>query len=281
MEKLRFLHIPKTAGSTFKRILLRQYKGAGHFVFKGNNPLDIERFNALSASERKAIKLFTGHAPIVTGIREADEVPIITILRDPVKRVMSFCQHVSEGKSPHLLKYHPPETFNLDEFLESGNSELSNLQSRMLINYERDGQGLLIENLTEQQIVGKSLDNLCSKITCYGLQEYFDQSLVLFARRLAWKTPYYESVNRPNTKQLLKFEERHIDRIKELNTVDIEFYTKAKQRFLSKIENDDEFLRQYNRFRTNQKALSPFIKCYGGLGRYAKRCYRAVFSGAH
>lgn len=276
MNKLRFLHIPKTAGSTFSRMLRNRHKGKGRFAFKGDNTADKERYSKLSSEEKNAIVLFSGHAPLVSGVKEADEVPIITILRDPVSRVKSFCQHVSEGKSSYLLERFPPETFNLDEFLSSHNSELSNLQSRMLINYEKRGSELLISILSPEEACAKALDNLFNKVTCYGLQEYFDESLVLFASKFGWKAPYYEFINKKNPKRLLEFEDRHIQKIMELNAIDIEVYRAAKERFDRIIESDEQFKAKFKKFKRNQKLASPMIRLYGETGRYVKRKYRAI-----
>ena len=276
MDKLRFLHIPKTAGSTFSRILRNQYGEKQRFNFKGKNDQDKERFSELSKDERDAIVLFTGHAPIVSGVEEADDIPIITILRDPVSRVKSFCQHVSEGKSSYLLEEFPPETFSLDSFLYSNNSELSNLQSRMLINYQKKGSHLLIDELTPEEIINTALDNLFNKLKCFGLQEYFDESLIQFASQLGWRTPHYEFRNVKNTKQLLTFEDRHIERIKELNAIDIVFYEVAKERFINVMESEEIYRKKYRSFKRTQKLASPVMKLYGDAGRFVKRKFRSI-----
>ena len=278
MRKLRFLHIPKTAGSTFARILRSQYRGSPYFMFSGDNPKDLAKYSALSKAEQESIALFLGHAPIVSGIRAADEVPMITFLREPVSRVKSFCQYVSEGKSnTYLRENYPPETFDLDEFLSSGYSELSNLQSRMLVNYEKKGEELLAASLGPEQLKEKALDNLFHKITCFGLQKYFDESLMLFVSHFNWRSPYYEYVNRKNEKKLIHFEDRHIRRIRELNAVDIELYAAAEKEFIERFGSDVKYRKMCDRFKQVQKVASPVLKVYGNTGRYIKREYRKVF----
>jgi hypothetical protein len=84
MNRLRFLHIPKTAGSTFTGCLAYQYFGKRHFSFTGHYQADINRFMSLSTSKKQKIALFTGHAPILTGIDIADNAKTITFLREPV-----------------------------------------------------------------------------------------------------------------------------------------------------------------------------------------------------
>ena len=84
------MHIPKTAGSTISSVLRRKYGLHDYFYLTGVMASGVQRFEALPASKRQSIRLFFGHAPLKTGLREADEATLITILRDPVRRVISF-----------------------------------------------------------------------------------------------------------------------------------------------------------------------------------------------
>ena len=232
MEPLRFLHIPKTAGSTFTDILQRQYFGEKSFHFTGDITSDIKRFKELSENHREKVVLFTGHAPIITGVNSADNATTITFLRDPISRVKSFCQHVSEGKSPYLIDDFPPETFSLDDFLESGNEELSNLQSKMLVNHGNCESPLLLKNMSAKEAKDAALYNLCNKISHFGLQENFDESLLIFSSAFNWRMPRYASQNKKNTSKLVQFEKRHLERIAELNAIDMEVYEFAKEQFI-------------------------------------------------
>ncbi len=224
IEPLRFLHIPKTAGTTLTFVLRQRYAGSPHFHFSGNAVEDLKRYDALSDEVRKEIALFTGHAGIKTGIPPADDIPIITLLREPVARVKSFCQHVSEGKSPYLLDLFPPDAFDLDAFLCSGNGELYNLQTKLLLDRP-------IEGLSTSEAVDTALGNLLERITCFGIQEHFDESLALIAWTLGWKAPTYGSRNQRNSTRELRFDRSHLDRIIELNGADLELYERARQSF--------------------------------------------------
>lgn len=248
MKPLRFLHIPKTAGSTFYEILKRQYCGKKSFEFTGNIASDIKRFEALSENDKEYVVLFTGHAPIVPGIKNADNATTITFLRDPISRVKSFCQHVSEGKSPYLIDNFSPETFSLDDFLKSGNGELSNLETKMLVNHGSCTSPLLFENMSASEAKDAALDNLFRKISHFGLQEYFDESLIVFSLALNWRMPIYASKNKKKTSKLIQFEKRHLERIAELNAIDIEVYKFAKDRFiniLNSVAFDKEKLKRF------------------------------------
>ena len=259
MEPLRFLHIPKTAGTTFTGLLRRQYSGKPHFIFTGDEQLDRKRLQAISESGKK-IALFTGHAPLITGIREADEALIITFLRDPVSRVISFCQHVSEGKTKYLRKEFPPESFNLDNFLRSGNHELSNMQARLLIE-DKSAPASRLDKITPSAAKEAALENLLSKVFRFGLQEYFDESLIVFADALNWSLPLYTSLNKKNTGKLLRFEKHHIDQITELNSIDIEIYRAAREYFLNNWMKRIDHAR-LERFRKICRSVSLPLRLY-------------------
>jgi len=224
MKRLRFLHIPKTGGSTLGAILRRQYWNKKRFRFTGNAISDRNRFEALPEHDKENTVLFYGHAPIVTGVKEADNATTITLLRDPINRVKSFCQHVAGGKSKYLINGFPPDAFNLDSFLESGNEELSNLQTKFLIDSSDPQSSLLIKNMSVHAAKDKALDNLFNKILHFGLQEYFDQSLIIFSSALNWRMPVYASKNKKNIRRSIQFERRHLEMITALNTIDLEVY---------------------------------------------------------
>lgn len=232
MHAIRFLHIPKTAGSTLSSILQRQYLGNKMFSLSGDPNVDIQNFNLRSDQYKANTKLFLGHSQIISGIERADTGVIITILRDPVERVKSFCQHAAEGKSEYLREKFPPESFNLDEFLASEDISLSNLQSRFLLGHST------FESLSKSDAIAQAIDNLFSKITLFGLQEYFDESLISFSTELNWRLPVYLIKNTKNPEKLINFESRHLKKINELNEIDLAVYNQAKAHFIKKINSE-------------------------------------------
>jgi hypothetical protein len=230
MHALRFLHIPKTAGTTLRDVLKRIYWPRRRFEFSGEADVDLARFHALSEATRANIALYMGHAPIETGIGWADQCVTITVLRDPVSRVRSFCQHVAEGKSPYLRAAFPPENFDLDKFLWSGNLELSNLQTKMLVN-RRICDAPLPAHLSESGCIQLAIDNLLHRVACFGIQEQFDESMTRFGSLLNRRMAGYTARNQADPQQPLLFQQRHLQRIADLNTLDLEVYREAVAHF--------------------------------------------------
>jgi hypothetical protein len=238
MDGIRFLHIPKTAGTSFTDCLARIYRGS-RFTFSGDLQLDHERFFALDPSERDSIVLVTGHSPRVTGIPQVDELPVITFLRDPVERVKSFCQHVSEGKSPDMLERFPPGKFDLDEFLACGNAQLSNLQTRMLLGEE--GYNLVQDDV--ETLAEAALRVLAEDMACFGIVEQFNRSLMLFRRKLGWQVwPVYRRLNARGHESLLTFNQDQLVKIRQLNVLDLLVYQQARELWQESLRRHSDYV---------------------------------------
>ena len=97
---IRFLHMPKTAGTSVNVFLDRFYPPSSMWVFRDHVSLEdnLVRLRSMDADERRAIRLFRGHAPLATGEPDVDGARTFTLLREPLQRVKSFCCHVAEGK---------------------------------------------------------------------------------------------------------------------------------------------------------------------------------------
>ena len=215
---------------------------------------------SIPESERDWIGLFAGHAPITTGLDEADHAQLITFLREPVSRVMSYCQFVAEGKVPFLAADFPSADFPLDRFLESGNEELSNLQTKMLINHGRSAASEQIDQMSPEAARDMALENLFGKVSQFGLQEYFDASLLNFMMSLGWPLPFYQSINRKDPSRLLLFKQHHLDRIAELNSVDAELYKAARTHFLKTLKTRRITAKRIREFQGKLKAATAHVQ---------------------
>jgi hypothetical protein len=228
MNKIRFLHIPKNAGSTFDDCLTKLYLSdvllGRRFVFTGNIDLDRKALGAMSDRKLNSVRLFSGHAPLVTGIEAVDRLPTVTLLRSPVNRVISYCQHMSEGKSEGMPRQFDPGNMNLDTMLWSGAPVLSNVQTKALVG--RAAYHKHCEN--PGKLVDLALRALKNDIACFGLVEQFDSSLLLFKQVLGWQgLPIYQMQNQKHPGALLQVDDRHRQKILELNSVDQLLYQVA------------------------------------------------------
>jgi hypothetical protein len=235
-QPIRFLHIPKTAGSTFDECLfilyLRDYLLGRRFTFAGKPVADARRYHRLKPPARRRLVICTGHAPRHTGLAAIDAMPTVTLLRDPIERVKSFCQHVSEGKSLAIHRGDAARAFDLDAFLASGRMQLANFQTRMLLGDE----AYRLPLTTHSTLVESAVAMLETDLACFGLTEDFDRSLLLFRQVLGWdQMPVYRARNVRDTRALLNFEPHHLERIKALNEVDIAVYERARTEYYRRL----------------------------------------------
>ena len=271
MKRLRFLHIQKTAGLTLNQILLRQYRGKKVFQVNGPGPVAIQQYMELSEQEKQKIFLILGHLPLTTGVEDFDNATIITLLRNPISRVRSLCQHVSEGKSKYLLKDFPPESFDLDRFLDSGDHQLYNHQTKILINPVSTVSNDLINSMSRTAARDLALDKLFNVVARFGIQEQFDESLILFSQFLNWSMPFYVSVNISDSRRRIEFKQRHLDRIAELNSIDLEVYNAAKKKFQELIANSDYDMAGLKRFKALKPWGSRLLKMRAGIRTLIRR----------
>ncbi len=265
-KKIRFLHIPKTAGSSFDECLFIQHLRPSilrrRFTFTGNFNIDRQRYQQIDPATRSKIIICTGHAPLITNISEIDCLPTITFLRNPVDRVISHCQHVSEGKSIKSSPGFDYKNMDLDQFLSSNRTQLSNFQSKVLLGTE----SYTLPQGSKEELVTLVLNVLEHKLSCFGITEEFDRSLLLFMCVLGWeRPPIYRYRNKKNVNSLISFEARHIDKIRQLNQIDLLVYERARVLFDKRIqERGEEFESGLVRFKQKMRgrhAIFTVIDC--------------------
>lgn len=225
---VRFLHIPKTAGTSVNGFLGSIYGSDEIFDFSGCVNQDLIRLRKLPTDRRARLKLFRGHAPLRTGENDVDNARTFTILRDPVRRVISFCRHVAAGKSEYLVSSFPPERFNLGEFLNSGCEELNNFQSRMLLG-DGDYAPPDFSREAPQNLFIRATSAL-EQLSFVGIQENFEESMVLLGRAFGWKIAFSKK-KLNETGSSLPFAAEHIERVRELNQLDTLVYRRASAAF--------------------------------------------------
>ncbi|MGB7925626.1 MAG: sulfotransferase family 2 domain-containing protein [Pyrinomonadaceae bacterium] len=241
---LLFLHIPKAAGTTLHSVLERQYAPGATFTIPGaDSPEGIKEFIGLAPERREQIRLVKGHMPY--GLHKYLSVPAtyITMLRDPVDRVISHYYFVLETPAHYLHREVTSRRMTLSDFVVSGlSTEVINDQTRLISGVERvntrllDGEERRTLRASPEPVTAEALEiaktNLREHFSAVGLFKSFDESLLLFKKVLGWGSVYYVRLNvtreRPAKRQVPR-EERAL--IEKHNELDMELYDYARQRF--------------------------------------------------
>jgi hypothetical protein len=231
-----FVHIPETAGGAAISMLTNAYGRAG--VRNVANYLSGKE-NAVSkvsrALRRTGPRVFVGHVPLGVFLQHLpDDTRYVTILREPVERVLSH-DYRPMGSRRRKGAAKPPQQ-TLEEVLALRLPPVSNLQTRLLCNDPDLPAEMPPEALDQARA---NLD----RMVFVGLQERFDESLVLMQRTLGIETvvPYVRNRHvggeRPSAPDLDPAQRALIE---EANALDIELYEYGRALFEEAVEGAGE-----------------------------------------
>ena len=224
-EQLIFMHIPKAAGQTMRSIIARQYPS--HEVFTVEHPISQTRLR--SSDHTTQTRIFVGHVQF--GFHEylGSASAYVTVLREPMSRVLSLYRYIVT--TPQHFLHEQVADMGLVDFV-SGQVDAEEIE---------DGQTRQIAGVTEGPVDRSSLArakrNLAEDFAAIGLVERFDESLMLFKKRLGWKMPFYV---RKNVTQRLPVDEttEAFEIIRHRNALDLELYQFARQFFQEDIRRE-------------------------------------------
>lgn len=259
---LCFVHIPKTAGSSFTNVLITLI-GQDKFrvllpdILQGFKKVDfdINSYNGIS-----------GHFPYEISKLISKPILLLTFLRDPVSRSLSHYKQLQRmnlddpwiHKSKNYRFYKQLHQMSFSDFIEHPffRIEVANLQTRML--------GLLIEHpirqLRDVMPMDKSSDRSFSvelakerleEFSFLGLQEKFRESMELFSYQFGT----YPIMNPPTVNissdkiQFTTLSESVIEKLFLLNKLDFELYEFGQKLFTNRYDEMLGALRKEYKYR--------------------------------
>lgn len=272
-DSVFFLHLPKTGGTTMRRILDREYRNAPRYEIGEDVTGDIRRFRARQWDAGDAPKLVQGHMSY--GLHEfvPGRSTYVTLLRDPLRRALSDYHYVTS--TPTHPIYEHVKDLGLIEYFESGiTGQLSNGMVRLLSgNHLPDDIGVPSKRTMERADLELAQRHLDQHFAAAGLLERFDETLLLFRRRLGWAWPFYmkENVTRRGYR-IQDIDAAELERIRELNDLDLELYESVEALFQRAVAAEGAaFARDLAAFRLLNRAwgllarnLPPPVRQAGG-----------------
>lgn len=273
-----FVHIPKAAGSTLMTVLQREYGRDHVFLTYHIEEKQESGIAALSIEAQQPYRAYAGHFPYGVHTYLTQSPCYFTVLRHPLKRLISLYHYIQRTPTHYL--YEATQALSLEAFLTSGSTtELDNGQVRQLV-------GLHGENLKSIQEVDyqQAQQNLAQNFAVFGIQERFDETLLLLHHRLGWqKYPLYVS-QKVAPKRANKPLAPDIDtQVRERNRYDFALYDWAVQAFdqqlkaaLSNLATELQRYQQVNRrysawMRRYQQVNKSYHRWKGRVYRWMKR----------
>jgi hypothetical protein len=233
MQRYFFLHIPKTAGTSFRHLLrihFRQretYPSQRLIRQRGGYPLlkEAEAFFQ-EPGQAARIRLLLGHYPLLARDFLPERPHCMTFLRDPVERSISELYH-------HYTKNEHEQGRSLEEIFQRRKRSMHNSQCRMLY---QDRPELLRQTpfpMTEpafQQV--KANLQQCEFV---GIAERFSDSVSLLRRTFGWGWNLPLRLNQRAKSQLPPVSEALRKEIEQANAWDLELYEFASALFSKRL----------------------------------------------
>jgi hypothetical protein len=240
---LYFLHIPKTAGTTFRTLLESRFRPEEVCPVYGRHELA-----GLAPGALDGYRLFRGHLGFLLPAVLGRPLTILTLLREPVSTVVSM-YHFFRRLPEHVL--HPiieRERLTLDDFVHHPdalafitNPQLFHLavMDQVCAQGGRDTQTRTRRQAVEAlhgEAAQAALERARRRLDAMafvGICERMDESVRLLCDTLGWK-PFDEvprlnvSTDRPPPEQLSPATRRQIE---ERTALDAELYQHARQLF--------------------------------------------------
>lgn len=190
-----FLHIPKTAGTTMHSIMEKQYPPAAIYsTYPANHPHGtLEEFKAFPPKHKTNIRVLLGHFSY--GVHELVPGPYLylTILRDPIERMISNYYHINRDPNHGLHELVSSGQMDMKAYVEHMvyQIEMDNEQTRMFAgNWDGRGHGPCTESMLET-----AKANLRDHFAVVGVTNRFDETYLLTKRLLGWPHRFYTKRN--------------------------------------------------------------------------------------
>jgi len=254
-----FLHIPKAAGSTLHAVFNRQYKLAN--VFTIDEERSIEDLKQLSVRQRAQIEVLKGH--MYFGLHQLLPQPstYVTVLRDPVERVISHYYYILRNPSNELYNQVAGTGMNLKDFVQSGLSlEIDNGQTRLL-----SSTGAVVPyKQCSSEILESAKQNVKERFSTIGFVERFDETLILLKRTFNWKMPFYTKSNVTQNRPLkTEISKSTLDVIEAYIQLDIQLYQFVQERFAEQIcQQGFLFKKDLSTLRLINRVYQPYSKTH-------------------
>lgn len=224
-----FVHLPKTAGTTLRYIIERNFDKKTIFTIDGkDSQKSINLFNSLGSSDKASFSLIEGHLEFgAIKYLPHKKIKYITFVRDPVERVLSYYSYILSDS------YRRPwaknaESMSLKNYLLSRqDGSIDNHQTRWIAGNVKWEYGACNEEALE-----RAKNNIINHFHFVGITEQFDRSILLMSKLLGWRTPYYKKLNitkKRITQGTIGDEEKSL--IMEENKFDVQLYKFIQSRF--------------------------------------------------
>jgi hypothetical protein len=230
-----FLHIPKTAGVTLGNVLKLKYRPSSILRLESlEKPL--QEIEKVPLDKRRHARVVLGHLHHGVHRYMPQECAYVTILREPVSRVLSMYRYIRGDPYHWLHERMLASGMTLEEFIDCcADPGIDNHQTRLI---SGEGSGSFVPGKEPPKLTANALANAKRNLEDFlvvGLNERFDESFILIRRAMGWRLPLYVSSNVSKRANEGATSPKVIERILERNQLDLELYDFARELFQSEV----------------------------------------------
>lgn len=245
-----FFHIPKTGGTTLDYITAKSYRI--DYVYQVNAPAMDQHVNGLFKNNQM-FRTLMGHYELndyFYQLFDRQKLVQFTMLRDPVSRVISYYDYLRT--SENHPKYSIAKDLSLQEFIVHPEiDEMPNGQTCRILGLLRQGEWMR-DTRNNEQLLADAKYQLEHRFSLFGLTEMYDAFLLMAQKTLGWQDVFYQRMNESREKtDKNQIPQAVLDKIKEVNSVDVELYHFAKTLFQQRA----------NEIGIDEKRVSDFQQC--------------------
>lgn len=233
-EIIFFLHLPRTAGTTLNAVLHENFPPEAILSIYAKE--DYQRCRMLDAEVLERTRLIEGHLN-----PESFEPPrlygrplrMFTLLRHPLERLVSEYVFQKSWPSNHLYAYLNENRISFQEYLTS-DAPLLKFRGKNFVSHCL--AGVFAQDRDMDEVLALAKKHLEESFCLVGIQERFDESLLLLAEEIGLRKLHYERRNmlRPGAASGIGEEDRAL--AAELNSADMELYAYACELFERRVE---------------------------------------------
>lgn len=267
MPVLLFLHIPRTAGTTLNRVVRLKVDSKREILVSAFRPSRswqqfVAHARSLPPERLSRIRYFRGHFSF--GIHEHLPKPAryITMLRDPVDRVLSSYFF--------FIKRLGSDDVTIEDFVRKGREGdqrlhigwTDNVQVRMLAAHDGEPVRVPIGSCTTDMLELAKERIASDRFLLTGLTERFDESILLLKNMLGWRNAYYVPFNIANAPPLLRdLPDGARDMIQSYNGLDRKLYDFANGILDEEVANAGRmFSRELETFRSRNRVYGRMMR---------------------
>jgi hypothetical protein len=251
-EAFYFLHIPKTAGTTFCFSILPHFFEPSAICPAHDYPELLPMLSDLGK-----YRLFRGHFYHYFAHLLPARPIFMTFLRDPVERVLSHYDHICRDPTHY---HHGMTTAFRNGLLDAvrspgilpGNFQVTSLardidpirtleSARERHSNKLDEYAVTFCEMIKTALTQRDLQTACRRLAemeFVGIVEHFDESIALLSKTFGWPVPSYQRLNvAPKRTRRAEIAPEVLREIIKANELDFELYEFGKSLFLTRYED--------------------------------------------